>query len=92
MAAVGGKAPGFARLKEMSRRPSFARRDMNAGNLSAENELSFRPRHLGDKNMRLLGAALVCMAILYGVDAFWFNGLYFTAAVGMMSQMVEHWR
>ena len=42
--------------------------------------------------MRLLGTALVCIAVLYGVDAYWFNGVYFTAATGMMSQIVEHLR
>jgi hypothetical protein len=42
--------------------------------------------------MRFLGAALVCIAVLYGVDAFWFNGLYFTLAGRMMSQIVGHFR
>ena len=42
--------------------------------------------------MRMLVAALVCMAVLYAVDVIWFNGLLFTAAAGMMSQMVDHFR
>jgi hypothetical protein len=37
--------------------------------------------------MRLLGAALICIAVLNGVDAFWFNGLYFTLAGRTMSQI-----
>jgi hypothetical protein len=42
--------------------------------------------------MRLLGAALVCLAVLYGVDAFWFNGVYFIAINSMISQIVQHLR
>jgi hypothetical protein len=42
--------------------------------------------------MRLLGAALVCIAVLYGVDAYWFNGAYFAAATSMMSQIVRQLR
>lgn len=42
--------------------------------------------------MRLLVAALVCIALLYAVDMIWFNGLLFAAAVGMISQIVSHFR
>ncbi len=42
--------------------------------------------------MRFLGAALVCIAVLYGVDAVWFNGVYFSATTSMMSQIVRHLR
>jgi hypothetical protein len=42
--------------------------------------------------MRLLGTAAVCVAVLYGLDAYWFNGVYFAAATGMMSQIAEHFR
>jgi hypothetical protein len=42
--------------------------------------------------MRFLGAALVCIAVLYGVDAYWFNGVYFAALTSMMSQIVGHLR
>ncbi|HEX4056320.1 MAG TPA: hypothetical protein VHX86_18825 [Tepidisphaeraceae bacterium] len=42
--------------------------------------------------MRLLVAALVCIAVLYAVDVIWLNGLLFAAAAGMMSQIVAHFR
>jgi hypothetical protein len=42
--------------------------------------------------MRLLVVALVCIAALYAVDMIWFNGLFFAAAAGMMSQIVDHFR
>ncbi len=42
--------------------------------------------------MRFLGATLVCIAVLYGVDAVWFNGAYFNAATSMMLEIVRHSR
>jgi len=30
------------------------------------------------------------VAVLYGVDAYWFNGVYFTAITSIMSQIVQH--
>ncbi|MGA7955884.1 MAG: hypothetical protein WCA26_02410 [Xanthobacteraceae bacterium] len=42
--------------------------------------------------MRLLVAALVCIAVLYAVDMIWFNGLFFAAAAGVMSQIVGNFR
>ncbi len=42
--------------------------------------------------MRLLVTALVCIAVLYGIDAYWFNGLYFAAVESLASQIFAHWR
>jgi hypothetical protein len=45
-----------------------------------------------ETKMRLLVAALVCIAVLYAVDVIWFNGVFFAAAAGMMSQIVGRFR
>jgi hypothetical protein len=45
-----------------------------------------------ETKMRLLVAALVCIAVLYAVDAIWFNGAFFAAAAGMMSQIAGRFR
>jgi hypothetical protein len=40
--------------------------------------------------MRILGAALVCAAILYGIDTFMFDGRYFTASARLTSEIYRH--
>jgi hypothetical protein len=35
--------------------------------------------------------AIVAVAVLYGVDAVWFNGWYFAALKDMLSQIYVHW-
>jgi hypothetical protein len=47
------------------------------------------PRLEGD--MRLLGAALVCIAVLYGVDAFFFGGRYGQGVDCTISDIYRHW-
>ena len=39
-----------------------------------------------------LVAAIVCAAVLYGVDAYFFNGEYYGMFLGMMSQIYQHIR
>ena len=41
--------------------------------------------------MRFLGAALVCIAVLYGVDAHFFDGRYKDGIVQAMSDIIRHW-
>jgi hypothetical protein len=42
--------------------------------------------------MKYLGATLVCLAILYGVDMVWFNGRYFDASESMVLDIYRHWQ
>jgi hypothetical protein len=37
--------------------------------------------------MKSLKAAAVCVALLYVIDTYWFNGLYFAAADQMVKQV-----
>jgi len=37
--------------------------------------------------MRTLIAAVVCLGVLYVIDAHWFGGVYFTAIKGMIIQI-----
>ena len=41
--------------------------------------------------MKGLPAALVCIAVLYGVDALLFDGRYFGDLNGVISQIYMHW-
>ena len=41
--------------------------------------------------MRFLGAALVCIAVLYGVDAFFFDGQYGQGIESAISDIYQHW-
>jgi hypothetical protein len=38
-----------------------------------------------------LSAALVCVAVLYGVDALLFDGRYFFGVSSVMSDLYAHW-
>jgi hypothetical protein len=37
-------------------------------------------------------AAGICVAVLYGVDALYFNGQYYDALISMMSDLYRHLR
>jgi hypothetical protein len=41
--------------------------------------------------MRFLGAALVCVAVLYGFDAYFYNGRYFANLQQELAQIYQHW-
>jgi hypothetical protein len=41
--------------------------------------------------VRLIGAALVCIAILYGVDALLFDGCYVQGVDRAMTAIYRHW-
>jgi hypothetical protein len=41
--------------------------------------------------MKCLGAAAVCIAVLYGVDVFWFDGWYFASTDRMLSEFYRQW-
>jgi hypothetical protein len=41
--------------------------------------------------MRFLGAALVCMAVLYGFDAYYFNGRYLASLQREIADIYRHW-
>ena len=41
--------------------------------------------------MRFLGAALVCIVALYGVDAYFYNGQYFAGLERAISDIKRHW-
>ena len=41
--------------------------------------------------MRFLGAALVCVAVLCGVDAFFFDGQYGQGLDRAISDIYRHW-
>ena len=41
--------------------------------------------------MRFLGAALVCIAVLYGVDAHFFHGQYEDGIEHLLSDISQHW-
>jgi hypothetical protein len=38
-----------------------------------------------------LGAALVCIAVLYGTDLFFFGGQYAAGAERVISEIYVHW-
>ncbi|HTP91790.1 MAG TPA: hypothetical protein VMJ52_08655 [Xanthobacteraceae bacterium] len=42
--------------------------------------------------MRPLIAAVVCIAVLYGIDATWFHGFYYDAIVRLISTIYRQWR
>jgi hypothetical protein len=41
--------------------------------------------------MRSLGAALICIAVLYGLDAYFQNGRYFASLQQEIAQIYQHW-
>jgi hypothetical protein len=41
--------------------------------------------------MRILGAALVCIAVLYGLDVYLYNGQYFASLEHGLSDIYRHW-
>jgi len=41
--------------------------------------------------MRFLGAGLVCIAVLYGVDAHFFDGRYKDDILRAVSDIIRHW-
>ena len=41
--------------------------------------------------MRFLAAAFVCVAILYGFDAYFYNGRYFIGLQGEIADIYQHW-
>jgi hypothetical protein len=41
--------------------------------------------------MRFLGAALVCVAVLYGMDAFLFDGRYLASLQREIADIRQHW-
>ena len=41
--------------------------------------------------MRLFGAALICIAVLYGVDAFFFDGRYGDGEDRVVSNNYQNW-
>jgi hypothetical protein len=41
--------------------------------------------------MRFFGAALVCIAVLYGVDAYFYNGQYLAGLERAISDIYQHW-
>jgi hypothetical protein len=41
--------------------------------------------------MRVLGAALVCIAVLYGLDAYFYDGKYFATLEREISDIYRHW-
>jgi hypothetical protein len=50
----------------------------------------FSPSQSGG-DMRFLGATLVCIAALYGLDAYFYNGQYFAGAERAISDIYRHW-
>jgi hypothetical protein len=42
--------------------------------------------------MMKFGAAFVCIAVLYGVDALMFDGWYVAGLTRMLSEIYVHWR
>jgi hypothetical protein len=41
--------------------------------------------------MRFFGAALVCIAVLYGLDAYFYNGRYFASLQREISDIYQRW-
>jgi hypothetical protein len=41
--------------------------------------------------MRILGAALVCIAVLYGMDAYFAGGRYFASLQREIADIHQHW-
>jgi hypothetical protein len=50
--------------------------------------ITFLPRW--DGLMRFLGAALVCIAVLYGIDAYFFDGRYKNGIEQAVSEIERH--
>jgi hypothetical protein len=40
--------------------------------------------------MRFIGAAAICGIALYGIDAYWFGGVYFEAVRGVAAEIKYH--
>jgi hypothetical protein len=41
--------------------------------------------------MRVVGAALVCIAVLYGLDAYFYDGKYFATLEREISDIYRRW-
>jgi hypothetical protein len=41
--------------------------------------------------MRFLGAAIICIVILYGIDVYCFDGRYLAILIGMVSDIRTKW-
>jgi hypothetical protein len=41
--------------------------------------------------MRVLSAALVCAAVLYGFDAYFYNGRYLASLQREIAEIYQHW-
>jgi hypothetical protein len=41
--------------------------------------------------MRLLGAALVCIIALYGIDAYFYDGRYVAGLQREIADIYQHW-
>ena len=48
------------------------------------------PLGMGD-DMRFLGAALVCIAVLYGMDAYFYDGRYLASLQRQIADIYQHW-
>ena len=62
------------------------------GNPRIDNGLPFFVPTKGETKLKPLGIALVCIAVLYGLDAYWFDGLYATTATHLLSQILRSFR
>ena len=49
-------------------------------------------RDLGRAKLKPLGIAFVSIAVLYGLDAYWFDGQYFIVASTLLSQIFRSFR
>jgi hypothetical protein len=47
-------------------------------------------KHAGRNEMRLTVAILVCIIILYGMDAYWFEGFYLVQLARLISEIHTH--
>jgi hypothetical protein len=41
--------------------------------------------------MRVFGAGLVCIAVLYGIDAYFYNGQYLANLQHEIAEIYQHW-
>ena len=41
--------------------------------------------------MRIVSAVLVCVAVLYGIDAYFYNGQYLASLQRELSDIYQHW-
>jgi hypothetical protein len=74
-------------LKRMHR--AFAR-DWNSVSVKLACADRFSPSY-GEGKMKFLGALLICIAVLYGVDAFFFDGRYGHGLDGAISDIQRRW-